>query len=260
MDGTAVTLDAYLDRPMSPPDPAAIAAIEAGEADLAGILRLHEMDRLLDPESLPVETGWWRLPDGTQQVAARTPMPDVTGEMVEWWFDWHADDPLRYRVWHPRAHVSNRVERPRTLGAKAFWGQVHHPVEDVGTGLVHARIAFLAPSAYGFMGDALRDPNVATIVGGYVGDDRRRAWHSVMTHVFLQEADGLVLRSRFWLGARVLPMLPAPIAGPVGRIASRPAVRRRTLPHDLAPGLARHCLEEYANLAALLPELHAQYA
>lgn len=259
MDGTAMSLESYLDRPLTPPDPASLAAVAVGEADPAGILGLDEMDRLLDPAPLPVETGWWRLPDGTQQVAARTPMPGVTGEMLDWWFDWHADDPLRYRIWHPPVHVSNRVERPETPGAKAFWGQVHHPVEDVGTGTVHARIAFLPPSEYGFMSDALRDPNVATIVGGYVGDDTRRAWHSVMTHVVLHDGDGVVMRSRFWLGARVIPMLPGALAGPIGRFASRPAVRRRTLPRDLAPGLARHCLEEYANLAAILPELYAAY-
>ncbi|MFA9270639.1 MAG: DAPG hydrolase family protein [Baekduiaceae bacterium] len=259
MDGTAVSLEAYLDRPMTPPDPASLAAVAAGEAEPAGLLGLDEMDRLLDPAPLAVETGWWRLPDGTQQVAARTRFPDVTGEMIDWWFDWHPHEAIRYRIWYPAAHRDNRVEAPEVRGAKPFWGTVHHPVEDVGTGMVRARIAFLPPSAYGFMSDALEDPNVATIAGGYVGDDTRRTWHSVMTHVFLREGDGLVLRSRFWMGARIVPMLPGPLARPVGRFASRPAMRRRALPHDLAPGLARHCLEEYANLAALLPELYAAY-
>ncbi len=260
MDGTTVTLDDYLDRPLSPPDPAALTAVEGGEADAAGVLGLDEMDRLTDPAPLPVETGWWRLSDGTQQVAARTPMPDVTGSMVDWWFDWHPREAIRYRIWHPSAHKDNALEVPAAPGAKPFWGAVHHPVEDIGTGVVRARIAFLAPSAYGFSTDTLGDPNVATIVGGYVGDDTRRAWHSIMTHVFLQEDEGLVLRSRFWLGARVIPMLPGPLARPIGRVASLPAVRRRTLPHDLAPSLAHHCVEEYSNLAALLPELHARFA
>lgn len=260
MDGTAVSLEAYLDRPLTPPDPAALAAVDGGEADRAGILPLGEIDRLRDPAPLAVETGWWRLADGTQQVAARTPMPGVTGEMVDWWFDWHPREAVRYRVWHPPAHVDNALEAPASPGAKPCWGAVHHPVEDVGTGVVRARIAFLPPSAYGFADDALDDPRVATIVGGHVGDDTRRTWHSVMTHVFLQEDDGLVLRSRFWLGARIVPMLPGALARPVGRVASLPAVRRRALPRGLAPSLARHCVEEYANLAALLPELHAAYA
>ena len=85
MDVTAASLDTFLERPMAPAVPASLAAVAAGEADPAGILGLDEMDRLLDPEPLPVETGWWRLADGTQQVAALTPMPGVTGEMIDWW-------------------------------------------------------------------------------------------------------------------------------------------------------------------------------
>ncbi len=36
-------------------------------------------------------------------------------------------------------------------------------------------------------------------------------------------------------------------------------VRRLALPEGLPPGLARHCAEEYANLAAILPALHRAY-
>jgi DAPG hydrolase PhiG domain len=36
-------------------------------------------------------------------------------------------------------------------------------------------------------------------------------------------------------------------------------VRRATLPARLPGGLATHCAEEYANLASLLPELHARF-
>ena len=92
-----------------------------------------------------------------------------------------------------RARTSRtRSSAPRSRGAKAHWGTVHHPVEDVGLGTVHARIAFLAPSAMGFSGDALSDPRVATIVCGYAGDDRRRVRHTPMVHVFLRTDDGVL--------------------------------------------------------------------
>ncbi len=185
-------------------------------------------------------------------------MPGVTGAMVDWWFDWHPADPLRYRVWHPQAHISNRVERPAVPGAKRHHGTVHHPVEDVGTGVQKVRIAFVTPREIGFSRDEA--PGVATIVCGYAGDDTRRMRHTVMTHVFLEDGDGVVLRSRFWLGAALRPYAPGVIAGPVAALLNRPAVRRALLPKGVAPGLARHCAEEYANLGALLPELHAQFA
>lgn len=253
-------LEDYLARPLTPPQPAAIEAVEHGPLDPRDAQSPAEMDLLLDPGELTGECGWCTLPDGCGYVAMRTPMPGVTAGMVDWWFDWHPRDPLRYRVWHPRAHRSNSIEPAAAPGAKPYWGTVHHPVEDIGTGTVHARIAFLPPEALGFSAGVLARPAVAAIVGGLVGDDRRRMQHTKMVHVFLESNGGLVLRSRFWLGAVVRPYVPEPLAGVAARVLNRPAVRRRLVPMDVPPALARHCAEEYANLAALLPELYGQYA
>jgi hypothetical protein len=253
-------LEAYLARPLTPPDPAVLAAIERGPVDSSTALPLAGIERLRDPAPLAVESGWCWLPDGVAYVAVRTVMPVVSAAMVDWWFDWHPRDPLRYRVWHPLAHSDNSLEPPRERGAKAHWGAVHHPVEDVGTGTVHARIAFVPPSALGFEDDALDDPRVATIVCAEVGDDRRRLRHTVMAHVFLAAGDGVVLRSHFWLGAAIRPYLPAPLADVGERALNRRAIRRAALPKALPAALARHCAEEYANLGALLPELHPHYA
>jgi hypothetical protein len=228
----------------------------SGTLHPAEALDRADLDRLLDPTPLAAETGWCTLPDGVVYVAVRTPMPGVTGEMVDWWFDWHADDPARYRMWHP-GHVSNSVERPAVAGAKRHWNTVHHPVEDVGTGKAHARIAFHRPTQLGFSTDALDDPRVATIVGGTVGDDRRRLWHTHMVHVWLNEPGGTVLRSRFWLGAAIRPFA-RPLA-PVSTLLNTRAVRRAALPSGLGPALAGHCAEEYASLASLLPELYKNH-
>jgi hypothetical protein len=101
---------------------------------------------------------------------------------------------------------------------------------------------------------------VATIVCGLAGDDGRRMEHSPMAHVFLRADDGLVLRSRFWLGAAVRPYLPGPLAAPLGLALNNRLVRRLSMPAELPKALARHCAEEYANLAGLLPELHSRFA
>jgi phloretin hydrolase len=206
---------------------------------------------------MPHETGWCVLPDGVAYVAVRTHMPNVSGAMADWWFDWHARDPLRYRVWHPAAHLDNSLQAPTNARAKAHWGAVHHPVEDVGTGVVRARIEFKAPTQMGMSSDALDDPRVTTIVCGYAGDDRLRVRHTPMFHVFLREDEGVVLRSRFWLGAALRPY--GPLGGPGERLLNTRFVRRRALPRHLPKALARHCADEYANLAALLPELYARF-
>jgi hypothetical protein len=251
-------LGEYLARPMTPPHGDVLAAIDAGPVAPARALALADVARLLDPAPLDVENGWCTLPGGVAFVAVRTAMPSVTAQMVDWWFDWHPRESLRYRVWHPRAHRANSLQAPDRPGAKAHWHAVHHPVEDVGVGVVHARIAFMPPGELGMPGDVLDDERVATIVCGLVGDDRRRVRHTPMFHVFLREGNGVVLRSAFWLGAAIRPYGPAGALGE--RLLNNRFVRRATLPARLPRALATHCAEEYANLATLLPELHARFA
>jgi hypothetical protein len=253
-------LDDYSRRPLTPPDDAVLAAIEAGPIDPALALARSEIDRMLDPRSLTVETGWCEcLADGSGFVAVRTPMPAVDAAMVDWWFDWHPDDDARYRAWHPLAHRANRCDRPAAADAKPFWNTVHHPVEDIGTGMRRVRIEFRPPSALGFHSDCLDVPGVATVVCGFAGDEGLHVAHTVMAHVFLEADEGLVLRSAFWLGARIRPYAPVPLVALIAPLLDLPAVRRRAMPRGVAPALARHCAEEYANLAALLPELYPRF-
>lgn len=254
-----VDLAEYLDRPMSPPDEAAWKAIEAGPIAPGLALPRARMDRLLDPALLQAETGWCRLDDGVAYVAVRTPMPAVGAEMVDWWFDWHPRQSLRYQVWFPGAHESNSLDPPATPGAKPHWGAVHHPVEDIGLGMTRARIEFVRPSEIGFRTDALDEPAIATIVCGWAGDEGKRMRAGPMVHVFLREGDGVVLRSRFWLGATLRPYAPAPIAAAAGRLVNNRIVRRLALPTELPRALARHCAAEYANFATLIPELYTRW-
>jgi phloretin hydrolase len=252
------SLREYLERPLTQPEPSVLEAIEAGPADPAAALALKDAARLLEPAPLAVETGWCTLPDGVGFVAVRTAMPRVSGEMVDWWFDWHPRESLRYRVWHPRAHVANSLQAPVRAREKAHWGAVHRPVEDIGLGVVHARIAFRAPSEMGMPGDGLDDERVATIVCGEVGDERRHVRHTPMFHVFLRDGDGVVLRSSFWLGAALRPY--GPLGGAGERVLNNRFTRRAMLAQGVPRALATHCAEEYANLAALLPELYERFA
>lgn len=272
---SAHSLSDYLTRPISPPAQDTLEAIERGPIASRDALALEQVDRLLNPAPLECETGWCVLDDGVAYVAVRSAMPHVSGEMVDWWFDWHPRESLRYRAWHPTAHLANSLQPSPRERAKGHWGAVHHPVEDVGVGIVHARIEFCSPTEMGMSSDALDDPDVASIVCGYAGDDRLHVRHTPMYHVFLRErgaerqsegrgkgdsaekSRGVVLRSRFWLGAALAPY--GALGRPIARVLNTPFVRRRALPKGLPQALATHCAEEYANLGALLPELYERF-
>ena len=252
-------IEEYLARPMARPEPSVLAAIDAGPMDPADATPLEELDTLLDPHARLTETGWCRLPDGVGYVAVRTAMPGVSAEMVDWWFDWHPHDSIRYRVWCPPAHESISFRPAAQPGVKPFWGAVHFVVEDIGVGVQTLRIAFQPPTRLGFSTDALDDPRVGTVVGAFGGDPERRMQFAEVVHVFLNPEEGLVLRSRFWLGSVLRPDAPAPLAAIAARLLNRTSVRRRVVHGRLPYTLARNCAIEYANLARLLPELSARY-
>ncbi len=52
-----------------------------------------------------LENGYTLAPDGSARIACLTEMPGVTPAMWEWWFAWHGSEALRYKLWHPLAHV-----------------------------------------------------------------------------------------------------------------------------------------------------------
>lgn len=45
------------------------------------------------------------MDDGSIYVAVNTKMPDVTGEMLDFWFAWHSVKSIRYKLWHPLDHA-----------------------------------------------------------------------------------------------------------------------------------------------------------
>ena len=253
-------LSRLLDRPMAPVDADVLCAIAAGPIDAANALLPTQLVRLLEPGELPGETGWCTMHDGVGYTAVRTPMPGVTGEMLDWWFAWHPHDPMRYRIWFPGAHAGISIEPAARPAAKAYWNTVHHPIEDVGLGMQHLRIRFLDPVAFGFPEHVLEHPSVATIICGLVGDDRRRVWHTRMCHFARRTDNGVELRSRFWLGAKLRLFTSSPLAAPINHLLANPAVRRRLIPRQAPLAMAHHCAAEYANLASLLPQLHQEHA
>lgn len=248
-------------RPVARPSQSVIDAIDSGPFDPAGALPREEVIRLCDPEPMGVETGWTIMPDGSVQVAFRTELPGVTAEMIEWWAGWHPQRDDRYRAWHPTGHFGNRILPGATAQEKDYWGAVIFFDEDVGDGRSRLRTEFTSPLGFGFSHRPFANPEVKVIISARVGDALMT--HTDMAHVYLEEGDGLVLRSRMWIAGHVRPRLPGPLAGAediAENLASRKLIRDLAVPDGIGASVARHGAEEHAQLGEILPGLYERFA
>lgn len=248
-------------RDPAPPDPERLAAMDA-PCDPSRAMYPEQMNDLLDPGRLPVETGWCILSNGAGFIANRNVYKNVTAAMIDWWFAWHPLDSLRYRIWYPPQHTGislNPESRARILDpdiplSEKNWGVTHHVVEDCGCGVETIDITFLSPVDFGFDGTRWKEPFVSTFHGGYgwsrnaEGKGPSGGAPSLMCHIFRQSPGGLEQRTRFWMGYRMSRGKPE-LCLPPGMAVPDAAVQ----------GLARHNVLEFTNLAALLPELYAEF-
>ena len=223
---------------------------------------VDEADRLLAPGDLDLETGWTRLADGQIFVAVRTPMPNVTAAMIDWWFGWHGDEAQRYKLWHPRAHVDVRMEKPLAdVGGLAdrerYVGNPSTVTEYLGARRYDLVIAFRDAGDY-FDRRKLAAAPVGTAVCARTGFVSPGIDAGHLIHLIRTTADGCEMRSRFWVGESAWSSLGAdhPFNCYVLGRSSRSA---QAFVPDLGRDLLVHCAAEMAHLASFLPALYGDY-
>jgi len=231
--------------------------LDPAKADL-----IQNVNDLLSPGYTQGENGYCVLPDGSGYVALRHPMPGATPEMIDWWFAWHALEDLRYKIWYPEMHIAARLDpedrakvldpaRPMPL---KFQGLTHHVVEDIGGGVLNAvDISFLTPEDFGFDMDRFRPPYAealaaANVVARGVDESQDAPGLPVaFVHLVRRTDDGIEVRNRFWVGYHIVDKKPV--------LKLPPGV---AIPEEAVRGLFLHDVQEFANLARMLPELYRE--
>ncbi len=203
---------------------------------------------ILSDTQLQKEIGFVKMDDGTYLVSMTCPMPEITAEMIDWWFWWHPQAKERYQVWFPGAHygIGYSKKNKRYFNQKSrppFQNNTHYPTEKIGSAKLPLRIDFVTPEEFGFSKRAMEENNVQTIVCGHVGAFNNLVRHTEMAHIFRQTENGLFIISRFWLGKTMKNRL----------------LRKLIITEDMAKGMAEHCCVEYRNLCEILPILYKKY-
>lgn len=196
------------------------------------------------------QTGYGVCPDGTGFVANRTYMPGVTVDMMDWWFPWHSvGSDLRYKIWDPKDHYFARADRaayvldPRVPMKEKTWGVDHYIMEDTGAGPEFLQLCFKRPSDFGYDESLVGKGKCASLVCA-IGKSRIAA---AMTHKWYPYKEGILFCSRFWIGfgwvdGRIVKTLP----------------EGAEIPAKAARGLYHHSIEEFTNLAAILPDVYRE--
>lgn len=166
--------------------------------------------------------------------------------MWAWWFGWHGSDSRRYKLWHPRAHVS--AQWRDELGDGPYIGRTSVVREYLGSSFTKAAIQFVDPAALG-----LRVPAGEVAVCARLGSGDLPVDVGWLIHHVRPTPEGAEMRSRFWMGGSLIAvrhgnLLANSVVRPV-------AVRLLPDPRDLLV----HCAQEMNHLAGFLPELHARF-
>ncbi|KAL8357183.1 hypothetical protein RB598_002154 [Gaeumannomyces tritici] len=265
-------------------------AAEALQAPMprSGVLPLADAGRLLEAGHHAHENGWCGLADGAAYAASLRRFPrDCTGDMLRWWFWWHAVESERYALWYPHAHIrvtlASSSSSPSPLSARPgrdrlaamadrtaphvrkWLGRTHRVEELLGERRVSAHLRFVDPARYGLPWDRLRAAGYEAAVCAEVRDGwEPRLKVGDVVHLWRRlapaEGGGLELRSRYWLGTGVRLDLPlVRVAIPLDRVAGLLGLKAARGGARTAYDMFLHDQSEFTNLASFLPQIYGDF-
>ena len=229
--------------------------VNAGPIDPSKALPISQAARLLDDGYLETETGFCRMPDGSGFAATKVFMPGVTTEMIDWWFNWHPLEGLRYAIWCPVAHDGISAKTPEAhldssgtpLHTRNI-GKIHYPIEGFDLkGAQKIEIAFYSPSIFGITDEQANDSSLSTFEIATCSNLKPRMPINIFFHAIREVEGGIEYRSRYWLkytvkdGKACKGSSPLPTKDQIYYMARCNCI---------------HSLTEYNNLASILPSLY----
>ncbi|MEH3139404.1 MAG: hypothetical protein PGN37_04325 [Mycobacterium kyogaense] len=237
----------FFDSRMSPLPGHVVDALHHGAQAAPLLLDFDGVAELFDEGYHATETGYGWSRAGEARVAVRTDMFGVTPAMWDWWFGWHGSDGRRYKLWHPRAHVSARWADGG--GDGSYIGRTSLVEEYLGSAFTRAAIRFVAPEDLGVPVDVSTATVCARLGSADLPVDI--GW---LVHQVRPTGNGAEMRSRFWLGGpHVQFRRPIPLAG---RLIRPIAGLQLPDPRDLLV----HCAQEMNHLAGFLPALYRRFS
>lgn len=252
----------YLKRENSAIPAINLEILEKGKDIAFGeILKFESKNKLLQKGYLSNENGFYHFEDRSAYAAVLTKMPNVTIEMIDWWFWWHPKEPIRYKIWYPEMHYNTSADFGGFYddNTKSYRERLqlstHYVDEDIGTGRAKIAIKFMSPEEFGFDKHKLKNDKEESIICAKVGDLGKRVWHTQMCHAVRKVDKGVEMRSRFWMAKKVERMDKFG-QNILNTFLNNSYVKKKLLPVNLGKYMFHHCTQEYNNLGDILPEIY----
>lgn len=233
-----------------------VEALQHGPQGGMALLAFDESARVADDGYQRTENGYGVLDDGGYHVSVRTDMPGVTPAMWTWWFGWHGCDTRRYKLWHPRAHLSaawKDGDDADRRGAQRYIGRWSLISEYIGSAMLNGAIQFVDPAKMGCPPDS----DDAVAICARLGSSEAPVDVGWFIHHVRSTPDGAEMRSRFWMGGPYIALRNVP--GVASRAVRPIASRVLGNPEANARNLMVHCAQEMNHLAGFLPELYEAF-
>jgi hypothetical protein len=245
----------YFNPQMAPLPAHVLDALSKGCVARELLPPVAEAARLQQPGHTILENGYTIMADGSARIACLTKMPRVTPEMWDWWFAWHGSEGLRYKLWHPLAHVDVGWADGRSDLA-GYVGRTSNIVEYLGSACLNIRLRFVPPGELGFDESALAASGEVVVCarGGLAGLPFDAVW---LVHHIRPVAGGAEMRSRFWIFGENVCLRG--LRGGLGRAIGLAVSQTRRQSGAQAAELLIHCAQEMNHLAAFLPDLYAEF-
>lgn len=210
---------------------------------------------ILDDEPWPIENGYTVSPLGAIRVACVTKMPSVEPKMWDWWFQWHSNNPQRYRLWHPKSHCSAHWKDGRT-DLSHYIGRTSIITEYMGSKKAHGAINFLPPSTLGLNEQTLADRGEVVICAriSLPNTPINAGW---LLHHIRPVKGGAEMRSRVWLGGENVQF--GNQSGPLFKLINLLAGQFSRLMTPNPADLLVHNAQEMSHLASFLPQLYKAF-
>ena len=252
-DASSKSYYKYYEMGIENPTPEQMAYVVNSKGTAEEALELCDRNEIFNPDK-QVKMGYYPLKNGGLLVAGNIPMPNVTADMLYWWWAWHGLDPLRYAIWDCEDHFDvhlNDEGRARALDPNVpleekAWGATHTVMESVGGPADEIVIMFQNPADMGFNTSKIgtEDCEFLVCANALMGSMKVPV---VMTE-YAKRVDGVMtFHARFWVGYHII--------NGEAKYLLPPEVQ---LPEQVAMGLEAHNIKEFFNLAKILPSVYAE--